>query len=262
MWRLSSFLDLMVCEFNWGGKTRRARLDQPIDLSLPLAANGEPNPVAWYVGFPVFEPVRGEGFVGEVASGGSVNFRNVMFNPHGHGTHTECLGHITQEIHPVDPLFRDQRTHFPCALVTVTPALQGEDLVIGAQALEVLEDLGWPPALVIRTLPNPKSKRHQNWSNSNPAYFTVAFMRRLVENGVEHILVDLPSVDREVDGGRLEAHHAFWGLPNDPRSHCTITELVYAPQNAPDGMYLLHLGVAPFMNDASPSRPVLFPLEA
>ena len=87
-------------------------------------------------------------------------------------------------------------------------------------------------------------------------------MRRLVENGVEHILVDLPSVDREVDGGRLEAHRAFWGLPNDPRPGCTITELVYVPQNAPDGMYLLHLGVAPFVNDASPSRPVLFPLEA
>ena len=52
-------------------------------------------------------------------------------------------------------------------------------------------------------------------------------------------LVDLPSVDREVDGGRLEAHHAFWGLPDNPRHHCTITELVYVPSNAPDGMYLL-----------------------
>lgn len=87
-------------------------------------------------------------------------------------------------------------------------------------------------------------------------------MQRLVERGVKHILVDLPSVDREVDGGQLEAHHVFWGLPNDPRTGCTITELVYVPQNASDGLYLLHLGVAPFMNDASPCRPVLFPLES
>ena len=262
MWRLSSFLHVMVCEFAWKGKPRRARLDKPIDLSLPLAANGQPNPAAWYVDSPVMEPVRGEGFVGEVASGGSVNFRNVMFNPHGHGTHTECLGHITEEIHPVDPLFRDQGAHFPCAVITVTPESRGDDLVIDEHALDELEVAGWPPALVVRTLPNHISKQNRNWSNSNPAYFTVAFMLRLVECGVNHILVDLPSVDREVDGGRLEAHHAFWGLPNGPRPGCTITELVYVPQNAPDGLYLLHLGVAPFVNDASPSRPVLFPLEA
>ena len=252
----------MVCEFTWKNMTRRARLDQPIDLSLPLAANGEPNPSAWYVDSPVMEPVRGEGFVGEVASGGSVNFRNVTFNPHGHGTHTECLGHITQKIHSVDPLFRDKQTHFSCVVITVTPESRDGDLVIDEQALDGMKGQEWPKALVVRTLPNDTAKQHRNWSNSNPAYFTVAFMRRLVENGVEHILVDLPSVDREVDGGRLEAHHAFWGLPNDPRPGCTITELVYVPQNAPDGAYLLHLGVAPFVNDASPSRPVLFPLEA
>jgi arylformamidase len=252
----------MVCEFTWRGKTHRAKLDEPVDLSLPLAANGASNPSAWYVESPIMEPVRGEGFVGEVASGGSVNFRNVTFNPHGHGTHTECLGHITEKIHPVDPLFRDQRAHFPCALITVTPESQGEDLVIDKQALDGLEALGWPTALVVRTLPNDISKQHRNWSNSNPAYFTVEFMDHLVKHGVEHILVDLPSVDREVDGGRLEAHHAFWGLPNTPRYRCTITELVYVPQNTSDGLYLLHLGVAPFVNDASPSRPVLFPLEA
>jgi len=252
----------MVCEFTWKGVTHRARLDAPIDLSLPLAANGEPNPAAWYVDSPVIEPVRGEGFVGEVASGGSVNFRNVMFNPHGHGTHTECLGHITKVIHPVDPLFRDKQAHYPCALLTVGPESLGEDLVIDAQALDTLEVLGWPQALVVRTAPNDIGKQHRNWSNSNPPYFTVAFMRRLVENGVDHILVDLPSVDREVDGGRLEAHHVFWGLPDAPRHRSTITELIYVPQNAPDGLYLLHLGVAPFINDASPSRPVLFPLES
>lgn len=250
----------MVCEFNWNGKNRSARLDQPIDLSLPLAANGEPNPSAWYVDSPVIAPVRGEGFVGEVASGGSVNFRNVMFNPHGHGTHTECLGHITEEIHPVDPLFRNQSAHFPCAVITVTPELREDNRVIDEHVLDELHVLGWPKALVVRTLPNPESKQHRNWSNSNPAYFTVHFMKRLVEQGVEHLLVDLPSVDKEVDGGRLEAHHAFWGLPDHPRHRSTITELIYVPQNVSDGLYLLHLGVAPFMNDASPSRPVLFPL--
>ena len=262
MWRLSSFLRPMHCDFSWGAHTYRADLSRGIDLSIPLAANGHPNPSAWYVEPAEMTPVKGDEFVGSVELGGSVNFRNITFNPHGHGTHTECLGHITPKIHAVDPLFRNKRGHFPCAVLTVTPESRAGDLIIDKQALDALEGNPWPEALVVRSLPNDVSKRHRNWSNTNPPYFTVGFMLRLVEHGVKHILVDLPSVDREVDGGRLEAHHAFWGLPNHPRPNCTITELIYVPQNAPDGLYLLHLGVAPFENDASPSRPVLFPLEA
>ena len=57
------------------------------DLSVPLV-DGEGNLRAWYVDPPVFEPVRANGFIGSVAEGGAVNFRNIFFNPHGHGTHT------------------------------------------------------------------------------------------------------------------------------------------------------------------------------
>ena len=97
-------------------------------------------------------------------------------------------------------------------------------------------------------------------SGEAPSAVTVAFMDKLVQQGVLHLLVDLPSVDREVDGGRLEAHHAFWRVPDNPRQGCSITELIYMPSSAPDGMYLLHLGVAPMDNDAAISRPVLYPL--
>lgn len=259
MWRLSSFLGVMHCEFTWNGATYRAQLSDSIDLSITLSGDGKPNPSAWYVDPPTMEPVRGDGFVGEVVSGGSVNFRNVLFNPHGHGTHTECMGHITPEIHPVDPIFRNANCHFPCAVISAKPKPHGLDLVVDSMALSGLQALGWPPAVVVRTLPNPSSKKSKQWSNTNPPYFTTDFMAGLVAAGVEHLLVDLPSVDREVDGGQLAAHHAFWGLPNNPRAHCTITELVYVPQNAPDGLYLLDLQVAPFDNDAAPSRPIIYP---
>jgi hypothetical protein len=76
-----------------------------------------------------------------------------------------------------------------------------------------------------------------------------------------HLLLDLPSVDREEDGGRLAAHKAFWGLPEDPRPRATITELIYAPPEVADGTYLLNIQLAAFENDASPSRPILFPME-
>jgi hypothetical protein len=41
---------------------------------------------------------------------------------------------------------------------------------------------------------------------------------------------------------------------------CTITELIFVPNTAMDGLYLLNLQVAAFENDAAPSRPVIFAL--
>ena len=248
----------MRCLFEWRGNEFEADLTNPFDLSLVLAGNGRPNPSAWYVDSPSMKPVQGDGFVGAVAEGGSVNFRNVAFNPHGHGTHTECLGHITPDVLPVDPLFRNQTAHVPCQLLTVRPEARDGDLVIDAECLKAIGG-PLPKALVVRTLPNDEEKTTRSWSNTNPPYFTVDFMDALVRQGVKHLLVDLPSVDREVDGGRLEAHHAFWGLPDNPRRDCSITELVYVPEGVSDGFYLLHLGVAPMDNDAAISRPVLYP---
>jgi hypothetical protein len=90
--------------------------------------------------------------------------------------------------------------------------------------------------------------------------------------GVQHLVVDLPSVDREDDGGHLLAHRAWWQLP--PRgssdgaaapppqalSTRTITELAYVPEGVPDGAYLLNLQVAPLELDAVLNRPVLLRL--
>ena len=249
----------MICQFTWNGEAHQADLSQAIDLSLVLAGNGKANPSAWYVDDPKMVPVRGEGFVGAVAEGGSVNFRDITFNPHGHGTHTECLGHITHDIHSVDACFRNIPSLTPCSLVTLTPQEIGGDRVLDEVLLDnVSVPLG--EALAIRTMPNGNDKRTRAWSNTNPPYFTAAFMNRLVQSNVKHLLVDLPSVDREVDGGRLEAHHAFWRVPDHPRHGCTITELIHVPDSAPDGLYLLNLQVAPMDNDAAISRPVLHPL--
>ena len=60
--------------------------NEGIDCSIPLEGN-EQNVRAWYVSPPLIEPVRENGWVGAVAEGGSVNFRSIHFNPHGHGTH-------------------------------------------------------------------------------------------------------------------------------------------------------------------------------
>ncbi len=111
----------------------------------------------------------------------------------------------------------------------------------------------------MRTLPNQATKKSRNWSNSNPAYFEAAAASWLAEKGVDHWLIDLPSVDRESDGGALAAHHAYWNYPGNPRHHATITEFVYAPESLEDGRHLLNLQTAPFDLDATPSRPVIIP---
>ena len=77
---------------------------------------------------------------------------------------------------------------------------------------------------------------------------------------MKHLLVDMPSVDKEKDDGQLLAHKAFWDVDGDVRMEATITELIYVPNRVKDGKYILNLLIAPFQNDASPSKPVLYML--
>ena len=65
---------------------------------------------------------------------------------------------------------------------------------------------------------------------------------------------------RESDDGLLLAHKAFWKYPDEVRSDCTITELVYIPDAIEDGLFLLNLQIASFDIDVSPSKPVLYKL--
>ena len=247
------------------GKSYTVNLNTPIDISISISdGRKQKGASAWYVCPPKFEPVKSEGFIGKVSEGGSVNFTDVFINPHGHGTHTECLGHITPEAHSVDEAIRTligNTTLIPCYLMSVIPEEKAGDRVVTKDSIPT--DVSLPKAVAIRTLPNNASKQTMTWDNTNPPYLDPAFTRELVRQGVEHLLIDLPSVDREVDGGALASHRAFFQLEGDsePRGNATITEFVYIPNSATDGFYALNLQVAPLDLDASPSRPVLFRLE-
>ena len=113
---------------------------------------------------------------------------------------------------------------------------------------------------MIRTLPNSEEKKTRQYSGTNPAYMTAEAALYLREAGIKHLLLDVPSIDREDDGGKLSAHHAFWNYPTAPRKDCTITELIFVDEKIADGFYLLELQYAAFDNDASPSRPILYGL--
>ena len=286
------------------GRRYSFQTEKGMDLSISMNPNG---PRAWYVEPMRIEPVRTEQFLGSVAEGGAVNFRDVYFNPHGHGTHTENAGHIVDTDVPV--VKSVDSSHYFAKLVTVElkrqDAMQDSTKDVSQDAMhdstkdvsqdaeqdsakdvsqdamqdsskDVSQDASqgdWVvdeeslegfdlkvEALIIRTKPNDHSKVQRQYSGTNFPYLTLGAMQRIVDAGVQHLLVDLPSVDREEDGGALVAHHLFWNVPSKPNFQKTITELIYVPNEIADGTYLLNLQVSNFANDAAPSRPMLFDL--
>lgn len=236
----------------------RADLNQPLDISIVIQ-DGIENPNCFYAPHPEMSPVKAEDFIGSTEQGGLVNFFNVTFNPHGNGTHTECIGHIAKEPYSINNSL--QQFHFIAKLVSIYPTRldNGDRSILLEQVKEVLLP-GEVNALVVRTLPNAKWKKNHSYSGNNPPYVSQEVMHYLVDCGIQHLLVDLPSVDQEEDGGRLLAHRAFWKYPDNVREKCTISELIYVDNKIKDGLYLLNLQIASFELDVSPSKPVLYKL--
>ena len=250
------------------------------DLSIPLHFNG-PQPNTYGVPTATSQAFEGGGFVGDTRRGGSCNFETFRFTPHCNGTHTECIGHVAWERISISQTL--QESLIPATLTTVTPRsqtkdtytpkLNPEDKVIDKamlqDALKEVED-EFIKALIIRTLPNENSKKSRDYMEVPPAFFTLDAMQYIRDRGITHLLVDLPSVDRLFDEGKLSAHHIFWEIPQgshevsaNPTQHsqATITEMIFVADHIKDGPYLLNLQIAPFVSDAAPSRPLIYPLQ-
>lgn len=264
----------MVAKIILGSIEHRFDPEAPIDISIPLRF-GVAQPNAYGV-----EPARTKAceygdLVGDTRRGGSCNFEQITLIPHCNGTHTECVGHITDERLSVRDCLRD--VIMRAVLVSVGAEQIDGDLVISRgliadaltpQAVFAGEGVGLPTALIVRTLPNDDGKLAASYGEDNiPAYFSSDAMDYIVESGLKHLLVDLPSIDRIFDEGKLANHRIFWNVEpgsretnHETRVNSTITELIYVPNEIEDGDYLLNLQIAPFEADASPSRPVLFKL--
>lgn len=238
------------------GKQYKADLDRGIDLSSILGKPGM-ELKAWGADDVNISPVQRDGWTGSVSQGSPVNFYNIRFNPHGNGSHTETVGHITPEKQSVNTHFK--RHHLMAYLLRLTPKQIHGDEVITLEDLRK-QNIPWEEldALIVKT--GEYGPGH-DFSNTNAPYFEAELLAYVRDFGIKHFLVDLPSVDREEDGGKLLAHHAFWNYPDNPRMDATISELLRIPAHTPPGMYLLNLQTAAFENDAAPCRPLIFPLE-
>ena len=286
---LANAAPMNVGLIDFGRGEVRIDLSRPISLAIALDfSDRQPR----HFGAPqaVSRPFAVPGFSGSVEHGASCNCQTLTLIPHCNGTHTECVGHLTREpldAHRVAPL-----GFIPAMLVsiepvnattsreTTDPTPHAGDQLITRHSLE----RGWraaraetpraeasppfePRALVIRTLPNQPDKQHRNYSDSTPPYLSREAAELLIERGIEHLVVDLPSIDRAHDEGRLTAHRIFFGLPpgsttlaQATRPRATVTELAYIPDAAADGRYLLELQVPALGGDAVPSRPLLYRL--
>ena len=254
--------------------------DKPLDISIPLQFNGE-QPNAYGVEYARAKPCEAGSLVGDTRRGGSCNFEEYTFIPHCNGTHTESIGHITRERISIQNSLKD--CFIPSTLVSIEPEnasessetyavkLMDKDKLITKKNLENAlknSDENFLEGLIIRTLPNDESKKRRAYMNSPAPFFSIEAMRFIVSKNVKHLLADMPSIDRAFDEGKLSNHRIFWNVrPGEFElnaasfPHKTVTELIYAPEEIPDGAYLLNLQIAPFVADTSPSRPILFKIK-
>ena len=240
-----------------------ADTSRPIDISIPLRFGNE-QPNAFYLPRAEAVVARGGDFIGDTRQGGSCNCETVTLNPHGNGTHTECVGHLSTNRIYINRVLRDG--FIPALLISIhlEQDKDGNQSVTPDALRSTLKNrYSNIEGLIVRTLPNNDSKPHAEWSGHNPPYLFPDAARYIRELGVQHLLVDLPSLDRE-DDPLLTAHRIFWNLPEtgsiegDTSDGRTITEMIYVPDKVEDGLYLLNLQVPPFALDAAPSRPLLF----
>ncbi len=248
----------MITEIKHNSKKYKIDLSKPIDISIPIDVNKQ-NVNAWYLDDPKIYAEQFDDQIIKVSEGAAVNFNSIQFNPHSHITHTECVGHITKEVYSVNKSL--SQFFFLAEVITVAPENKDGDEVISKKKLQFALGNKKREALVIRTLPNLNDKKKKQYSNTNPPYLLEEATIYLREKGIKHLLIDLPSVDKEKDDGLLLSHNAFWNTKGEIRLDATITEFIYVPNKVEDGTYFLNLMIAPFENDATPSKPILYSID-
>lgn len=270
----------MQAELIIGGQKVRVAMDRGVSLAIPVEFNGAIGPRHFGAPAPASKPWSVGSFSGSVATGASCNCATLSLIPHCQMTHTESVAHLTREAG--DAWRVVPRGLLSAVVVSVRPEPAretsestdpqpwGTDVLITQRRLRAawpMVRMVDPVAAVIRTLPNEAAKKSRDYSDLIPPYFTREAMQWLVEKRIEHLVVDVPSVDRSHDEGRLVGHRLFFGLPpgsqargDAARSRATITELAFIPDEVPDGPCILSLAVPALGGDAVPSQPIVYPL--
>lgn len=265
--------------FDSGNKKYFFDTAYPLEISIPVQFNGS-QPNTYDVPAASAKAFETGNFVGDTRRGGGCNFEEYKIIAHCNGTHTECVGHISFERISVNETLKE--SFLPATLISVLPDKANEtgdtyipeknkdDYLITKKSLEEkLEnaDSNFLKAVIIRTLPNDDSKKSRQYMKNFPPFFSIESIKYICDLGTEHLLIDMPSVDRTFDEGKLTVHHIFWNVKFEShevnkKNHSlkTITEMAYVDNKIPDGKYLLNIQIPDFIGDAAPSRLMLYQL--
>ena len=269
----------MIAELSFGGQKVRAAMDRGVSLAIAVEF-GSAGPRHFGAGAPVSKPYSVGNFSGSVITGASANCATVTLTPHCQTTHTESVAHLTRE--SGDAWRVVPRGLLPAVVVSVVPEPAREsnettdpepfatDALISKRRLRAAWPMGRmiePVAAIIRTLPNDTGKRTRDYTDLVPPYMTREAVEWLIEKRIEHLVLDVPSLDRTHDDGHLVGHRLFFGLPRGStargdaaRSRATITELAFIPDEVHDGPCVLSIAVPAVGGDAVPSQPIVYPL--
>lgn len=259
----------MLITFQIDHKKYEIDTENPINIAIPMDFS-ENQPHVHGIKSAYATTLEVPGLIGDTKKGGSCNWKQYTITPHSHGTHTESIEHILDDPFPINKI--EIPLLIPSTLITVTPQREMDgDLLITKESLEEkLKNIhtSFCQGIVIRTLPNDLEKMSRNYQLHPHPYFSTEAMKYLVSLNIHHLFVDIPSIDRMSDEGKLSNHRLFWNIPlgskhlnENAHTSKTVTELAFIPNTVLDGIYVINLQIPNFSTDAAPSRPLLFPIK-
>jgi kynurenine formamidase len=269
------------------GDSYKVILDKAQSIAIELDFEG-PQPNHFGVAAATAKTYQAGSFVGDTRRGGSCNCDEIKLVPHCVGTHTESIGHVTDDHKPL--IECPVETLTAATLITINPIsaaednagnsyqpeLEAADRFISKQQIETLlgtladnQQNEFLTTLIIRTLPNPLAKQfNQYGAECQPPFFSNQAMEFISGLPVKNIIVDFPSIDRMNDDGILSNHRLFWEIipagktvTNNSNVQRTVTEMAYINDSLPDGKYLINIQFPAWKTDAIPSKPSLYPLQ-
>ena len=180
--------------FEAGGRRLRADFSKPLSIAIPLDFTG-PQPSCFDAPPATSRPLF---------AGGSCNCELLTLAPHCNGTHTECVGHVTDERVAVSERLRGGVSL--ALVISIEPALAADltedsdpppaagDRLVTAAALAAAfarHPGPAPTALVVRTLRNGEGPLRAYRGPSPAPYLSRQAAAWLVEHGIEHLVLDL-----------------------------------------------------------------------
>jgi arylformamidase len=254
------------------GKTRWFVPGEPQSVSREIFfKDGTRSVNAFHFSPITLKTVELEGqFIGDVTRGGSCNVDTLQYIPHGL-THLETSAHIlSPSVNP--PTVKDIPLENLSGIVYLIDlsrrGMKKGELIPPGVIQKKLEALTLPVSML--ALKTHSSMLPEDYDFSGKDFLSLApETARVIHdyrspNRIDCLILDLPSIDPESDGGKLAAHREYFGLPqtghnakdNEKR---TLVELAWFA-NLEEGYYYAVITPPRFETHAVTTGIILHPL--